>query len=141
MFKQFCATKGILHRCSCIHLNKTILSNENTIKSLAWVALFFSQPKSPSIYGLFCTIVYFTNRFPTHVLQWASPFFKLYGKHPDYSFLRTCPCFLFLGDYVTNKLQPRSLTCIFVGYRFTVITTLDTDVFTFPPVGSIHLDM
>lgn len=65
-----------------------------------------------------CTTVYLINWLPTPVLRWSSPYHKLFGKHPDYSLLRTFGsiCYPFLGDYASNKLQPRSLQCVFVGY-------------------------
>ncbi|KAK2985183.1 hypothetical protein RJ640_010472 [Escallonia rubra] len=48
-----------------------------------------------------------------------SPFSRLFGQHPDYSSLRVlgCKCFPFLGDYKKNKLEPKSVPCVFLGYN------------------------
>lgn len=55
---------------------------------------------------------------PTSILQSRSTFFMLYQKDPDYSFLRVvgCLCFPFMRPYNSNKLDPRSLPCTFLGY-------------------------
>ena len=55
---------------------------------------------------------------PTPVLQNKSPFHTLFHCEPDYCFLRTfsCACWPNLRPYNKNKLQPRSLMCLFLGY-------------------------
>ena len=65
-----------------------------------------------------CTAIFLINRLPTHILNWLSPFEALFDKPPSYIDLRTfgCACYPYLGDYATNKLQPRSLECVFLGY-------------------------
>jgi hypothetical protein len=47
-----------------------------------------------------------------------SPFEVLFKCSPDYSFLRTfsCLCWPNLRPYNTNKFQPRSVPCLFLGY-------------------------
>ena len=42
----------------------------------------------------------------------------LYNHAPDYTLLRTfgCRCYPWLNPYVSNKLQPRSVHCVFLGY-------------------------
>lgn len=64
------------------------------------------------------TAVYLLNRMPTPVLNWNSPFSRLFGHIPCYSDLRFfgCACYLHLGAYVTNKLLPRTAECVFLGY-------------------------
>lgn len=121
MFKQFCATKGVLHRYLCPHnpqQNGFAGRKHRHIAGMGRILLLTAEVPLNLWAEAFCTAVHLINCLPTHVLQWASPFCKLYDKYPDYSFLRTfgCPCFPFLGDYVTNKLQPQSLACIFEGY-------------------------
>jgi hypothetical protein len=55
---------------------------------------------------------------PTPVLRNNSPIHTLFHREPDYSFLRTfgCACWPNLHPYNKNKLQPRSLLCLFLGY-------------------------
>jgi histone deacetylase 1/2 len=52
---------------------------------------------------------------PTPVLRNNSPIHTLFHREPDYSFLRTfgCACWPNLHPYNKNKLQPRSLLCLF----------------------------
>jgi len=55
---------------------------------------------------------------PTPLLQNNSPFELLFKKPRDYNFLRTfgSACWPNLHPYNSNKLQPRSLQCVFMGY-------------------------
>lgn len=66
----------------------------------------------------FTTATYLINQLPTPVLDMDTPFCKLFGKSPDYSILKIfeCRCFPYLRNYVSQKLQPRSLPCMFIGY-------------------------
>ena len=43
----------------------------------------------------------------------------LHNKAPLYTVLRVfgCKCFPYLQPYMTNKMDPKSLTCVFVGYN------------------------
>ena len=58
------------------------------------------------------------NRLPTPILNLQSPYQKLFHKPPNYSKLRIlgCLCYSWLRSYSSNKLEPRSCPCIFVGY-------------------------
>jgi hypothetical protein len=55
---------------------------------------------------------------PTSILQNLSPFETLFKCSPDYTFLRTfgCLCWPNLRPYNSNKFQPRSVPCLFLGY-------------------------
>ncbi len=54
---------------------------------------------------------------PTPLLKNNSPFAVLFNSQPDYSSLRVfgCACWPNLRPYTSNKLQPRSMECIFLG--------------------------
>ena len=58
---------------------------------------------------------------PTTVLGNISPFFKLFKKHPDYSFLKTfgCACYPLLRPYTSHKLNFISKKCVLIGYSST----------------------
>jgi hypothetical protein len=66
----------------------------------------------------FLTAVFLINRLPTKVLNDITPFYRLYEKEPDYSFLRTfgCACWPNLRPYNNHKLRFRSKRCVFLGY-------------------------
>jgi hypothetical protein len=63
---------------------------------------------------IFTSVVYLINRQPPSS-EASSPFFKLFHKSLDYSFLRVlgCLCFPYTQPYNENKLQARSKPCIF----------------------------
>uniref|UniRef100_A0A2N9EXT0 Uncharacterized protein n=1 Tax=Fagus sylvatica TaxID=28930 RepID=A0A2N9EXT0_FAGSY len=66
----------------------------------------------------FLTATFLINRLPSPSLGMHSPCFLLHQKKPTYDFLRTfgSQCFPYLRSYAKDKLEPRSLPCIFVGY-------------------------
>ena len=60
------------------------------------------------------------NLLPSSVLSaHKSPYEALYGKPPIYSSLKTfgCKCFPYLRPYMKNKMDPKSLACVFIGYN------------------------
>ena len=61
---------------------------------------------------------YVINRIPTPILHSTSPFEVFYGKVPFYYMLCNfgCLCFPYLHNYANNKLSPKSIPCVFVGY-------------------------
>lgn len=69
----------------------------------------------------FATAAYLINRLPTPVLDMKSPFFKLFGEHPNYGKLRTFDSLWFpwLRPYTQNKLENWSTPCVFLGYLLT----------------------
>jgi histone deacetylase 1/2 len=66
----------------------------------------------------FLAAVFLINRLPSRVINNETPFLRIYGKHPDYSFLRTfgCACWPNMRPYNTRKLEFRSKKCVFLGY-------------------------
>ena len=69
----------------------------------------------------FHTASYFINRHPTPLLQNCSPYEYLFGQLPNYLKLRKfgCLCYPLTRPYNTNKLQPKSRPCVFLGYSQT----------------------
>ena len=120
-FRQLCTHKGIHHRFSCPHtLQQNGLAERKHcyISEMGHTMLLATNLPHKFWDEALCITVYIINQLPTPVLKWASPFQILFGQAPDYMTLRTfgCACFPYLGDYATNKLQPRSLSCVFLGY-------------------------
>jgi transposase InsO family protein len=64
------------------------------------------------------TAVYLRNRSPTKALTDATPYEAWRGEKPDLSHLRVfgCRAYMHLDKTKRNKLQPRSIPVIFVGY-------------------------
>ncbi|CAH9129275.1 unnamed protein product [Cuscuta epithymum] len=119
--QQFFNTHGIYFRKSCpdtpqqngvaerkhkhlLELTRTMLL-EASIPSTFWVDAIL-------------TAAYIINRLPTPLLFGVSPYAKLFHKAPDYSFFRVFGCSCFPNIYATssNKLSPRSVHCVFIGY-------------------------
>ena len=55
---------------------------------------------------------------PRKVLEYDSPYFTLFRRHPDYKSLRVFDylCYPFIWPYNTHRLQYRSVQCFFLGY-------------------------
>ena len=66
----------------------------------------------------FHTASFLINRMPTPILNNLSPFTKLYGRKPDYHFLRTfgCSCYPFLRPYSKHKFNFYTQKCVMIGY-------------------------
>ena len=69
----------------------------------------------------FTASVYLINRMPTPVLGNESPYAKLFGQVPNYQKLSVfgSECFPWLRPYTKHKLEPRSASCVFLGYSLT----------------------
>jgi len=66
----------------------------------------------------FLTAIFLINRLISKTLSDQSPFERLYGKSPDYTFLCTFGCAVWpnLRPFNSTKLQFRSKKCVFLGY-------------------------
>ena len=66
----------------------------------------------------FSIVVYLLNRIPSSILNFVSPWQKLYLKKPPLQVSRVfgCACFPFLRPYSSYKFGPNSNLCLFLGY-------------------------
>uniref|UniRef100_A0A251TI83 Putative reverse transcriptase, RNA-dependent DNA polymerase n=1 Tax=Helianthus annuus TaxID=4232 RepID=A0A251TI83_HELAN len=64
------------------------------------------------------TASYLHNILPTKRLNFYTPTFALYLRHPDYDHLRVfgCACYPNTSATSPHKLHPRAIRCIFLGY-------------------------
>lgn len=64
------------------------------------------------------TAVYLLNILPTASNHHKTPFELLFGRCPTYDHLRvfSCSCYPNPRDYCANKLSPRSIQWVFLGY-------------------------
>jgi hypothetical protein len=66
----------------------------------------------------FQTASYLINRQPTPLLHQKSPYEALFGQTPNYLKLKKfgCVCYPLTRAYNSNKMQPKSKACLFLGY-------------------------
>ena len=65
------------------------------------------------------TACFLINRMPSSVLNWATPYHKLFPNNslfPINPKVFGCTCFIQDVCPQVSKLDPKSLKCIFVGY-------------------------
>ena len=120
-FGTFLLQHGIYFRESAPHTQQQNGVNERKHRHIVETApTFLIDAHMPDLYwsDAVLTAVYAINRLPTPLLHGLSPFQKLFSKPPDYGFLRVfgSQCFPNLTPYTHNKLQPRSIRCVFIGY-------------------------
>lgn len=62
-------------------------------------------------------VVYTINQVPSSTIQNQSPYEHLYGKHPDYQFLKVfgCACFVLLQPYERTRFEPQSRLYCFLA--------------------------
>ena len=79
-----------------------------------------AQSGLPKVFWVdaFLTSIFIINSLPTKVLDYSSPYERLFQRSPDFSYFRTfsCQCFPCLRPYSLDKLSFRSKPCIFIGY-------------------------
>lgn len=70
---------------------------------------------------VFSIVAYLINCQPTPLLNNKSPFKALFKQIPNYLKLKRFNflCFPIIRPYNTNKLQPNTISCLFVGYSST----------------------
>jgi len=121
IFKQFLSANGIFHRLSCPHTSQQNGLAERKHRHIMEMGLtFLAQSGLPKQFWVdaFLTSIFIINRLPTKVLDYLSPFERLFHIPPDFTYFRAfgCQCFPYLRPYSTDKLSYRSTPCIFIGY-------------------------
>ncbi|KAM2678711.1 hypothetical protein EV1_005106 [Malus domestica] len=120
-FTAFLCHLGIQHRISCPHTpqqNGIAKRKHRHIADMTRTLLAAAHGPLTLWVKAALTTVHLINLILTSTLNWSTPHTLLFGQTPVYSHLRTfgCMCFLYLRNYVPDKLMPRSLECVFVGY-------------------------
>lgn len=66
----------------------------------------------------FSSAMFLINKLPSQPIGNLSPYELIFHKKLDYMFLKTfgCLCFPNLKPYNKNKLQFKSVPCVFLGY-------------------------
>ncbi|XP_074293743.1 uncharacterized protein LOC141620890 [Silene latifolia] len=120
-FTELCASNGLAFRFSCPHTSpqngkaeRKIRSINNIIRTLllhaSLPATFWHHALSMSTYLL--------NILPSKHLSLLTPLHILYHRNPSYSHIRVfgCLCYPLIPSTQINKLQARSLPCVFLGF-------------------------
>ena len=120
-FQNVLANHGISFCSSCSnHPKQNGLAERKHWHIVETGLTLLAHAHMPNTYWVdaFNTAVYLINRLPTHVLNYLSPYEKLFQKSPTYDSLRVFgyACFPYLPPYNTNNLQFRSKRCVFLGY-------------------------
>ena len=113
---------GIEHHVSCPHAHQQNGSAKRKHRHIVEMALTLLAHASVPLnfWDEAClTTVFLINRLPSKVINDQTPFERLFGHQPDYSFLRTFGCAVWpnLRPYNSKKLQFRSKRCVFLGYN------------------------
>ncbi|KAE8723908.1 hypothetical protein F3Y22_tig00011547pilonHSYRG00026 [Hibiscus syriacus] len=119
--EQCLAAAGIKHRVTCPHTSQQNGVVERKHQHIIDTSLtLLAQSAIPFKYWSYVVLiaVYLINRLPADLLGGISPFEKLYGKKPDYQFLRVfgCQCFPCLRPFNRHKFDFMSKPCVFLGY-------------------------
>ena len=122
--RSFLADNGISHLTTPPHTPEHNGLSERRHRHIVETGLaLLTHASIPTHYWTYAlaAAVYLINRMPTKVLSMDSPYLRLFGASPNYSKLRVfgCLCYPWLRPYTTNKLQPRSTPCVFLGYSLT----------------------
>lgn len=112
---------GIEHQISCPHAHQQNGSAERKHRHIVEIGLsLLAHASMPLKFwdDAFLTSVFLINRLPSKIIQNDTPYERLLGHEPDYTFLRIfgCACWPNLRPYNTKKLQFRSKRCVFLGY-------------------------
>ncbi|PKU61453.1 Retrovirus-related Pol polyprotein from transposon TNT 1-94 [Dendrobium catenatum] len=120
-FTTFLNTHGIQRQLSCPHTpekNGVAERKHRHLLELTRTLLHASHVPNTFWAEALSTANYLINRLPSKSINLDTPFRRLHGRSPNYSFLRKfgCLCFPWLRPYAPNKLSPRSQECILLGY-------------------------
>ncbi|KAM0049451.1 putative RNA-directed DNA polymerase [Helianthus debilis subsp. tardiflorus] len=121
-FKTFADQHGLLFRFACPQTSQQNGRSERMLRRLNDVirALLVRAHLPPQLWvEAQHTAAYLHNILPIQRLNYQTPAFFLYLRHPSYDHLRTfgCACYPNMSATQPNKLLPRSATCVFLGYQ------------------------
>ena len=117
------SSHGIKQLVSCPHTpqqNGIAERKHRHITELGMSMLFHGKVPQQFWLEAFFTSCFLGNLLPSSKLSGnKSPYEALFNKRPEYSALRIfgSACYPSLRPYASNKLDPKSLQCVFVGYN------------------------
>ena len=122
-FLSLLTQAGIQQRISCPHTpqqNGMAERKHKHLTELGLTMMFHVRVPQQFWVEAFFTAVFLINLLHASSLpDHKSPYQMLYGSAPVYTALRAfgCKCFPSLCPYMNNKLDPKSLACVFLGYN------------------------
>ena len=122
--RSYLATSGIFHLATPPHTPEHNGLSERKHRHIVETGLsLLSKAQMPLTLWpcAFATVVFLINCMPTKILADQYPYQKLFNQVPNYAKLRTFGCLAYpwLRPYAQNKLENRSLPCVFIGYSLT----------------------
>lgn len=119
IFTSFLLDKGVLKQTSCVNTpaqNGRVERKHRQLLSIARSLRF--QSGLPIRYWGECilTASYITNRLPSPVIDFKTPYDCLYGVSPDYSVLRVFGCLAYASIHENDKFSSRAIKSVFIGY-------------------------
>lgn len=119
--KSFFTANGIIHQTSCIQRpqqNARVERKHRHILEIARCLRF--QACLPLKYWGECvmTAVHIINRLPTTVLTNKTPYECLFDELPSYQHMKIFDCLAFSCNpsFTSDKMAPRGVPCVFLGY-------------------------
>lgn len=119
--QQFLNEFGIIHQRTTPYTpqqNRRVERKHKELLNLARSLLFQANLSLKFWADTIHTAVYITNRLPSPVINWKTPFEILQNHQPDYSHMKTFGCLCFVANTVSHKskFDVRGFKCIFLGY-------------------------
>ncbi|KAM1480310.1 hypothetical protein ACFX2I_027471 [Malus domestica] len=120
-FTRYLTDHGIIHRTSCVgtpQQNRVAeRKNRDLLENTRSLMLQMNVPKKFWSHGVL-TAAYVINRLPSKVLKFKSPLENLKGRKIHLSHIRVfgCVCFVHIQNLHRDKLDPRAVKCLFLGY-------------------------
>lgn len=120
-FTSFLNQSGIIFKHSCpytYHQNGLMERKYRHIIELGVTLLAQAKLSFKFYWDAFHAAVYHINRLPYVILQFLTPYEKLFNYKPDSSMLKYfgCTCYQYLRDYNKHKFAYHSSKCIFIGF-------------------------
>ena len=120
-FHDFFQNKGIVSQRSCPYTpQQNGVAKRKSLHLLDVVRTLLLEYFVPSTFWVeaLSTTVYLINRLPSRVLDFASPYYRLYHHHPNCLNMHTfgCVCFVHFPFHERHKISTRSVKCAFMGY-------------------------
>ena len=119
--QDFFGRLGIIHQTTCVDkLQQNGVAERKHRDLLEMARALRLQATLPLYFWGHCilTATHLINKLPTPVLGNLTPYEALLQKRPDYSMLRVFGCLAFAAnpDRIRDKLYPKGVPCVFLGY-------------------------